>query len=214
MENIYKTNLSILYEIQDFEGIYYSENRICKEDRYFGSLRYGNNLDKILSIINISFLHYYNILLIETQETKEIKELLTNSIKGLKKFKIYNENNNINTTKINNLINLFENYIYNLETNTYAKSKEHIKNIQDNINLIEKDNDIKENDIKENDIKENDIKENDIKNNSPIEVNVELNKDKIEEEPSKCYFITNVFFGIKNSISGFFVSIYNHIFIY
>jgi hypothetical protein len=210
MDNLYKKNLSILSGIQDCEGIYYSENRICKENRYFSSLRYGNNLDKILSIINISFLHYYNIILIEIEEPEEIKELLSNSIKGLKIFKIYNENNNINTNKIDNLINLFENYISNLENNTYAKSKEHIKTIQENINLIEKDISI-EYKIKDNETKDNEIKD---KENKSIEIDINLNKDKIEEEPSKCYFITSLFFGIRNGIGCVFFSIYNHLFIY
>ena len=81
MENIYKNNLLILGTTINEETIYYYENQILKEDRYFGSIRNGNNIDKILNIINISFLHYYNILLIDNLEKdlETIKPLLKNS---------------------------------------------------------------------------------------------------------------------------------------
>ena len=69
----------------------------------------GNNLDKILGIINISFLHYYNLILISDIDD-QIKDLLTDSLKGINNFKTYNINNNINVDKIEKIIKLFESY--------------------------------------------------------------------------------------------------------
>ena len=188
MENLYKNNLLVLSNLNENESIYYSENRICKEDRYFGSLRYGNNNEKIISIINISFLHYYNILLITDNDNEEIKNLLNNSIIGLKNFKIYTQNNNICTENISKLIELFNKYIDDLENNKYIKTKENIKNVQDNIDIIKKQ----------------------------IEENNEKTETKTEnvEEPKKCNFIFNLVIGIRDTITNFFTSIYSHIFIY
>ena len=78
METIYKKNLNILANLKENENIYYSNNEIFVDDRYFGIVRYGNNIDKIINVINISFLNYYNVCLLEKlhSENSEIKELL------------------------------------------------------------------------------------------------------------------------------------------
>ena len=145
MENIYKNNLLVLDNLPIDESIYYINNTISREDRYFGSIRYGNNIDKILGVINISFLHYYNILLINNEDIskEEIKELLTKSIEGLENYKIYSENNNRDTKKISNLIELHTKYLDDYENNRFAKTQENIKLIQDNINVIEDITEIK-----------------------------------------------------------------------
>ena len=188
MENIYKNNLLVLDNLPIDESIYYTNNTISRENRYFGSIRYGNNIDKILGVVNISFLHYYNLLLIDNEDSskEEIKDLLTKSIEGLENFKIYSENNNRDTKKISDLIELFTKYLNEYETDRFAKTQENIKLIQDNINVIEED-------LKE--IKLDDDKNQDTNNN-------------------KCNYFTNLFIGIKDSITGFFISIYNHIFVY
>ena len=186
MENIYKNNLLVLDNLPVDESIYYNENTISREDRYLGFIRYGNNIDKILSVINISFLHYYNILLIDNEDTlkEEIKELLTKSIEGLGNFKIYSENNNRDTKKISDLIELHKKYIEDYENDIFAKTLENIKLIQDNINVIEED---------------------------LTEIN--LDNDKKRDTNNKYNFITTLFIGIKDSITGFFISIYRHIFV-
>ena len=92
--NIYKYNLSILSNLEESQTIYYEENKIFIEDRYFGRFRYGNNPIKIIEIIKSSFLHYYNQLLLElnTNELRnEILELLKSSVNGLKKISIESE---------------------------------------------------------------------------------------------------------------------------
>ena len=199
MENIYKNNLLILGNIQNDETIYYYENQILKEDRYFGSVRSGNNIDKILNIINISFLHYYNILLIDNLEKdlETIKPLLKNSIIGLEKFKNYNKSNNINTDKIENLIIQLTHYLLELENNNLIKNKKSRKIIQDTIDLPE----------------DNLSLENiDLCNDNIVDIdNVFLPS---EEKKTDCNIVYKVIYGIRNTISGFFISIYNHIFVY
>ena len=181
MENIYKNNLNIIADIQDGETIYYYDNKILKEDRYFGSIRNGNNIDKIINIVNISFLHYYNILLIDNLEKdlESIKKLLKNCIIGLEKFKTYNENNNITSEKIEKLIIQLTNHLLEYENNTFIKNKENVKFIQDNIDYYEDDVFIRE-----------------------------------EIPNTNCNIIYKIVYGIRNGITGFFMSIYNHIFVY
>tara|TARA_B110000114_G_C15043161_1_gene378010 strand:+ start:292 stop:894 length:603 start_codon:yes stop_codon:yes gene_type:complete len=198
MENIYKNNLIILKELQENESIYYCENKIIKEDRYLGNIRCGNNLDKILGIINISFLHYYNLILISDID-EEIKNLLIGSIKGINNFKIYNKNNNINIDKIEKIIKLFESYIENLENNQYVKSRENIKTIQDNISLIEKEIQIEPEDIEE---------------ENHTEEKIDINIEDPEPETTKPGFLTDLILGITNTVSSIIFSIYNHIFVY
>ena len=201
MENIYKNNLIILKELQETESIYYCENRIIKEDRYFGNIRCGNNLDKILGIINISFLHYYNLILISDID-EEIKNLLIGSIKGIDNFKIYNKNNNINIEKIEKIIKLFETYIENLENNHYVKSRENIKIIQDNISLIEKEIQIEPEDIEE-------------ENHTEEKIDIEnINIEEPYPETTQPGFLTGIILGITNTVSSIILSIYNHIFVY
>lgn len=204
MENIYKNNLIILKELQENESIYYCENRIIKEDRYFGTLRCGNNLDKILGIINISFLHYYNLILISDID-EEIKNLLIGSIKGINNFKTYNKNNNINIEKIEKIIKLFETYIENLESNHYVKSRENIKIIQDNISLIEKEIQIEPEDIEE--VNNKDLEEEKIDLDN-------INTEEPEPETTQPGFLTGIILGITNTVSSIILSIYNHIFVY
>jgi hypothetical protein len=186
MENIYKNNLLVLDNLPIDESIYYTNNTISRENRYFGSIRYGNNIDKILGVVNISFLHYYNILLIDNEDIskEEIKELLTKSIEGLENYKIYSETNNRDTKKITDLIELHKKYLDDYENNRFAKTLENIKLIQDNINVIEEDL-----------------------------TEIKLDEDK-NQDTNKCNYFTNLFIGIKDSITGFFISIYSHIFIY
>ena len=200
MENIYKNNLIILKELQENESIYYCENRIIKDDRYFGNLRCGNNLDKILGIINISFLHYYNLILISDIDD-QIKDLLTDSLKGINNFKTYNINNNINVEKIEKIIKLFETYIENLENNQYVKSRENIKIIQDNISLIEKEIQIETEEIVE------------VKDNEEDNI-INLDEEDSNPAPPQYNFFTGIFIGIRNTFSSILLSIYNHIFVY
>jgi hypothetical protein len=83
--NIYKYNLDILTNLEEGQTIYYEENKIILDERYFGSYRYGNNWIKINEIIKTCFLHYYNILQMNISEDREeILEILRNTINGLK----------------------------------------------------------------------------------------------------------------------------------
>ena len=85
--NIYRYNLEILSNLQENQNIYYEQNKIFVDDRYFGRYRYGNNPVKIIEIIKFSFLHYYNQLLLNLlskQDFVNILEFLKKSIIGLK----------------------------------------------------------------------------------------------------------------------------------
>lgn len=85
--NIYRYNLEILSNLQENQNIYYEQNKIFVDDRYFGRYRYGNNPVKIVEIIKFSFLHYYNQLLLNLlskQDFVNILEFLKKSITGLK----------------------------------------------------------------------------------------------------------------------------------
>ena len=83
--NIYKYNLDILKNIEIGQTLYYEENKIIIEDRYLGYFRYGNNNKKIIEIIKICFLHFYNQLELNLiQERLELFEYLSNVINGLK----------------------------------------------------------------------------------------------------------------------------------
>ena len=83
--NIYKYNLDILANLEEDQTIYYEENKIILDDRYFGFYRYGNNWIKINEIIRASFIHYYNILKMNiVEDREEILEILRNTINGLK----------------------------------------------------------------------------------------------------------------------------------
>ena len=141
METLYKKNLNILSNLKENENIYYENNEIFLDDRYFSIVRYGNNIDKITNIINISFLHYFNVCLLEKQHNQniEIKELLKNSILGLEKLKSYYNNNNIYSKKIDELIIRFSKYIIDLENNTIKIENE---TILDEIKLEESKIDI------------------------------------------------------------------------
>ena len=184
MDNIYKNNLLTLSELKTDESIYYNENKIHKEDRYLGSLRYGKNIEKILIVINISFLHYYNILLLnKNKDEPEIVELLNNSITGLENFRTYTQNNNMPVEKIDTLLEIFKKHINDLETNRFVKSEENIKNVQDNIDIIRENM-----------------------------VDVDLEEDKPKTET--CNSVVKMFVGIRDTITGFFLSVYNHLFVY
>lgn len=83
--NIYKYNLDILTNLEEGQTIYYEENKIVIDDRYFSFYRHGNNWIKINEIIKASFIHYYNILKMDLVEDRDdILELLKNTIIGLK----------------------------------------------------------------------------------------------------------------------------------
>lgn len=113
--NIYRYNLEILSNLQENQNIYYEQNKIFVDDRYFGRYRYGNNPNKIVDIIKFSFLHYYNQLLLNLlnkDDFNEILELLRKTITGIKLL-IKEENESLNLEeKIifenlrNNLVNL------------------------------------------------------------------------------------------------------------
>mgnify|MGYP000607303611 CR=1 FL=1 len=183
METLYKKNLNILGNLRENENIYYENNEILLDDRYFSIVRYGNNIDKITNIINISFLHYFNVCLLEKQHNQniKIKELLKNSILGLEKLKSYYNNNNIYSKKIDELIIRFSQYIVDLENNTIKIENE---TILDEIKLEE----------------------------SKIDVRTENCENTCDK--NTCNSFTNIFINTKNNIIGFFISIYNHIFIY
>jgi hypothetical protein len=92
--NIYRYNLDILSNLEQNQTIYYEQNQIFVDDRYFGKYRYGNNPLKIIEIIKFSFLHYYNLLLMnlyEIEKHKDMVDFLKSAISGLKK--ITNEDN-------------------------------------------------------------------------------------------------------------------------
>ena len=96
--NIYRYNLEILSKIEDNQTIYYEQNKIFVDDRYFGRYRYGNNPTKIIEIIKFSFLHYYNQLLMDLYESEEhlrVLDFLKSTISGLKK--ISNQDNEYTT---------------------------------------------------------------------------------------------------------------------
>ena len=186
MDNIYKNNLLTLSELKTEESIYYIENKIYKDDRYLGSLRYGKNVEKILNVINISFLHYYNILLLNGDvDEQEIIDLLNSSISGLENFKTYTQNNNMPIDKIDTLLEVLKKHINDLETNRFVKSEENIKNVQDNIDIIRENME---------------------------EVNLEEDNEKPKSET--CNSFIKMILGIRESITGFFLSIYNHLFVY
>jgi hypothetical protein len=93
--NIYRYNLEILSKIEENQTIYYEQNKIFVDDRYFGRYRYGNNPTKIIDIIKFSFLHYYNQLLMglyESEKHLKVLEFLKSSVSGIKKISNqYNE---------------------------------------------------------------------------------------------------------------------------
>ena len=180
MKTLYKKNLNILANLKENETIYYENNEIFLDDRYFGIVRYGNNIDKITNIINISFLHYFNVCLLEKQHNQniEIKKKLKNSIIGLEKLKSYYNNN---SKKIDEIIIRFSQYIVDLENNTIKIENE---TILDEIKLEE----------------------------SKIDIRTENCENTCDKKT--CNNFTNIFINVKNNIIGFFISIYNHIFIY
>ena len=92
--NIYRYNLEILSKLEENQTIYYEQNQIFVDDRYFGKYRYGNNPLKIIEIIKFSFLHYYNLLLMglyNVEQHKNMLDFLKSSLSGFKK--ITNEDN-------------------------------------------------------------------------------------------------------------------------
>lgn len=93
--NIYKCNLDVLSKLEENQTIYYEENTIFLEDRYLGRYRHGNNPKKIIEIIKISFIHFYNQLLMNLYlevDREAILKILNNSVVGLKKI-IFNNSN-------------------------------------------------------------------------------------------------------------------------
>ena len=120
----------VLINLIEHQGIYYENNRIYLDDRIMGSLRSGNNLEKIVSIIKISFLHYYNMILINPED-KELKnkviKLFKKSVEGIQLFKNYLDFHNRDTILLENLIDYFTNNIDNLEINL-VKNCEILKN--------------------------------------------------------------------------------------
>ena len=140
--NIYKKNLEILSNVQDGETIYYEENRIFIDTRYFSQFRYGNNSAKILEIIKISFLHFYNQLLMNlcsSQQFDEIYNFLNKSIEGLTNIKnIQTEDKNKYDSLVRELSNLLEDIKKVEDKDFYSESssdesESDIKNCLDNM---------------------------------------------------------------------------------
>ena len=94
--NIYKYNLDILRNLDENQTIYYYENQIFVDDRYLGNYRAGNNIIKIIEIIKLSFIHYFNLLKMglinDLEEKNNVLELLRESITGLKNLMISYKN--------------------------------------------------------------------------------------------------------------------------
>lgn len=94
--NIYKYNLDILRNLDENQTIYYYENQIFVDDRYLGNYRAGNNIIKIIEIIKLSFIHYFNLLKMglinDLEEKNKVLELLRESITGLKNLMISYKN--------------------------------------------------------------------------------------------------------------------------
>ena len=93
--NIYKHNLDVLSNLEENQTIYYEENKIFIEDRYLGRYRHGNNPKKIIEIIKISFIHFYNQLLMNLNlevDRESILKSLNNAVVGLKKIIFDNSN--------------------------------------------------------------------------------------------------------------------------
>lgn len=93
--NIYKYNLEVLSKLEENQTIYYEENKIFIEDRYLGRYRHGNNPRKIIEIIKISFIHFYNQLLMKLNsdlDREAILKNLNNAVVGLKKIIFDNSN--------------------------------------------------------------------------------------------------------------------------
>ena len=94
--NIYRYNLDILRNLDENQTIYYYENQIFVDDRYLGNYRAGNNIVKIIEIIKLSFIHYFNLLKMslinDLEEKHKVLELLRESITGLKNLMISYKN--------------------------------------------------------------------------------------------------------------------------
>lgn len=93
--NIYKHNLDVLSNLEENQTIYYEENKIFIDDRYLGRYRHGNNPKKIIEIIKISFIHFYNQLLMNLNlevDRESILKSLNNAVVGLKKIIFDNSN--------------------------------------------------------------------------------------------------------------------------
>ena len=130
--NIYRYNLEILSNIQANQTIYYEQNKIFVDDRYFSNLRYGNNTIKIIEIINYSFLHYYNQLLLSLHKNDEyisILNMLKESKLGLERIvnneSLYEDDKNLYLNLNNDLESLLKD-IENLENVFYESSDEEI----------------------------------------------------------------------------------------
>ena len=117
MDTLYKNNLLILKDIDENCTIYYIDNTIFKDDRLFGGWRRGNNLLKIAEIIKYSFIHYFNLIMINLENMDDITQtdlinLLKQSHLGLIQL-----NTNLltyesveNMDKISILVDLFKMY--------------------------------------------------------------------------------------------------------
>jgi hypothetical protein len=130
--NIYRYNLEILSNIQANQTIYYEQNKIFVDDRYFSNLRYGNNTIKIIEIIKYSFLHYYNQLLLSLHKNDEytsILNMLKESKLGLERIvnneSLYEDDKNLYLNLNNDLESLLKD-IENLENVFYESSDEEI----------------------------------------------------------------------------------------
>lgn len=133
MCNIYKNNLIILSELNDFQLLYYDDdNQLKPDDRYLSYFRPGTKEIKIGFIIKNSFLQIFNCYIVnlvsqenqknETSETKLIeienkKHLLRKSLEGLDKYIISLQKHQHNfqimcdiKEELNNIFNRIEEY--------------------------------------------------------------------------------------------------------
>ena len=130
--NIYRYNLEILSNIKENQTIYYEQNKIFVDDRYFSNFRYGNNTIKIIEIIKYSFLHYYNQLLLSLHKNDEyisILNMLKESKLGLERIvnneSLYEDDKNLYLNLNNDLESLLKE-IEKIENVFYESSDEEI----------------------------------------------------------------------------------------
>ena len=131
MDTLYKNNLLVLKDIDENGTIYYIDNTIFKDDRLLSGWRRGNNLLKIAEIIKYSFIHYFNLIMINSENIDE--ETQTNLINLLRQshLGLIQLNTNLlvydsveNKDKISILVDLFKDLLNNLDNNLEKRKLE------------------------------------------------------------------------------------------
>lgn len=140
MDNLYKNNLLVLKDIDENGTIYYIDNTIFKDDRLFSGWRRGNNLLKIAEIIKYSFIHYFNLIMINSENIDE--ETQTNLINLLRQshLGLIQLNRNLltyetveNRDKISILVVLFKELLINLDNNIQNRKLEEQNNVKNEV---------------------------------------------------------------------------------